>query len=86
MLLWGAVGFMVGVIARYIVPDTGPSGIGGDTLVGILGGLLGGFTYHLFGHKPPVYDFDAWSVVCAAIGAFTLVLVVRAASGRRTIA
>lgn len=83
MLGEAVVGCIVGVLARYVVPDS--KGIGGDTLIGVVGGLFGGFLYKI-GTKLPFPDFDAWSLVCAAIGAFVLILIVRAAGSRRTIA
>gem|GEM_PF-2208345 len=83
--LWAIAGFLVGILGRYVVPDCGPSGLAGDTLVGMLGGLAGGFTYHLFGHKPPIYEYDAWSIVSAVAGAFIVLLAVRAGTARRTI-
>ncbi len=84
MLVETVVGFCVGAIARYIVPDS--PGIGSDTLTGVVGGGLGAFIYKLFGHKPSFDDFNAWSIASAAIGAFILILVIRATAGRRTIA
>jgi uncharacterized membrane protein YeaQ/YmgE (transglycosylase-associated protein family) len=84
MLVEAIVGFCVGVIARYIVPDS--PGIGGDTLAGIVGGGVGAFIYKLFGHKPSFDDFNAWSIASAVAGAFILILVLRATAGRRTIA
>ncbi len=84
MLVEAIAGLCVGVLARYIVPDS--PGVGGDTLAGIVGGLLGGFIYKLFGHKPPLDDYNGWSIASAAIGAFVIILVIRATAGRRTIA
>lgn len=84
MLVEAVVGLCVGVICRYIVPDS--PGVGADTLAGIVGGGLGGFIYKLFGHEPPLDAFNAWSIASAAVGAFALILVIRATAGRRTIA
>ncbi len=84
MLVEAVIGLCVGVIARYVVPDS--QGIGGDTLTGIVGGVLGGFIYKLFGNKPPIDDYNAWSMASAAAGALIVILVIRATGGRRTIA
>jgi uncharacterized membrane protein YeaQ/YmgE (transglycosylase-associated protein family) len=84
MLVEAFVGLCVGVIARYVVPDS--PGVGGDTLAGIVGGGLGAFIYKLFGHSPPFDGYNAWSITSAAAGALILILVIRAAAGRRTIA
>jgi len=84
MLVEAIAGFCVGIIARYVVPDS--TGIGTDTLFGIVGGGLGAFIYKLFGHKPPFDDFNAWSIASAVVGAIIMILVIRATAGRRTIA
>lgn len=84
MLVEAIAGFCVGVIARYVIPDS--SGIGADTLFGIVGGGLGAFIYKLFGHKPPFDDFNIWSIGSAVVGAVVMILVIRATAGRRTIA
>lgn len=84
MLVEAVVGLCAGVIARYVVPDS--PGIGADTLAGIVGGGLGGFIYKLFGHNVPLDGYSAWSIVSAMLGAFILILVMRATAGRRTIA
>ncbi len=84
MLVEVVVGFCVGVIARYVVPDS--TGIGADTLFGIVGGALGSFIYKLFGHKPAFDDWNGWSMASAAAGALVMILVLRATAGRRTIA
>jgi uncharacterized membrane protein YeaQ/YmgE (transglycosylase-associated protein family) len=84
MLAEVIAGLCVGIVARYIVPDS--HGIGADTLTGIVGGGLGAFIYKLFGHQLPFDQFNAWSLTSAAIGAAILILVMRAAGGRRTVA
>jgi uncharacterized membrane protein YeaQ/YmgE (transglycosylase-associated protein family) len=84
MLVEAIVGLCVGVIARYIVPDS--PGIGGDTLAGIVGGGIGAFIYKLFGRKPSFDDFNAWSIASAVAGALILILIIRATAGRRTVA
>jgi len=84
MLLEVLVGFFVGIVARYVVPDS--AGIGADTLLGIVGGGVGAFIYKLFGHRPAFDEWSAGSLMSAAAAAFILILVTRAATGRRTIA
>mgnify|MGYP001162077191 CR=1 FL=1 len=84
MLVEVAVGFCVGLIARYVIPDS--MGAGADTLLGIIGGGTGAFIYKLFGHTPPFDQFNGWSLGSGAAGALLLILVVRATAGRRTVA
>ncbi len=82
ILLWLLFGLIVGAIAKYIVPGTGPGGLIGDLIVGIVGAFLGGWIYSLFGHGG-VSGFNLASIVCAVIGAIVLLYLLRAISGRR---
>lgn len=84
MLVEIGVGFCVGALARYVVPDS--LGIGADTLLGIIGGGVAAFIYKLFGHTLTFEQFSGASIACAAAGAFILILATRTAAGRRTIA
>ena len=79
ILLWIIVGF----VARWIVPGEGPGGILGDLIVGIVGALLGGWIFSLFGHAG-ITGFNLGSFVCAVIGAVVLLWIMRALSGRRS--
>lgn len=82
MLAHGIAGFLVGIVARYMLPDS--PGLGADTLFGVLGGLIGGFTYELFGHTPAFDRSSLWSVISAIVVAFVFLLILRSAVGRRT--
>jgi uncharacterized membrane protein YeaQ/YmgE (transglycosylase-associated protein family) len=83
LLLLLLFGLIVGVIAKYIVPGTGPGGIIGDIIVGVLGALLGGWLYSLFGGQAGFAQFNLPSIVCGVIGAVVLLFILRAVSGRR---
>lgn len=85
ILLWIIFGLIVGAIAKYIVPGEGPGGVLGDIIVGVVGALIGGWVYSMFGHTG-VTGFNIGSFICAIIGAVILLWVLRAVSGRRTIA
>jgi uncharacterized membrane protein YeaQ/YmgE (transglycosylase-associated protein family) len=82
ILLWIIFGIIVGAVARWIVPGQGPGGIIGDLIVGIIGAILGGWIFSLFGHVG-VTGFNLGSFVCAIIGAVVLLWIIRAFSGRR---
>ena len=84
LLLLLLFGLIVGVIAKYIVPGTGPGGILGDIIVGIVGAFLGGWLYSLFGGHAGFAEFNLASIVCGVIGAVVLLAILRAISGRRT--
>ena len=79
-----AVGFCVGLLGRYIVPDS--PGIGADTLLGLFGAGVAAYIYKLFGHTLSFDQFNGASIACAAAGAFVFILVSRTTAGRRTIA
>jgi uncharacterized membrane protein YeaQ/YmgE (transglycosylase-associated protein family) len=81
ILTWIIFGLVVGLIARWLVPGTGPGGILGDIIVGIIGAFVGGWIYEFFGHIG-VTGFNLPSVVCAVIGAVVLLWLLRAVSGR----
>ena len=85
ILVWIVFGLIVGFIAKWIVPGEGPGGILGDIIVGILGAIIGGWIYSFFGHTG-VTGFNIWSFVCAIVGAIVLLWIIRAVSGRRTVA
>lgn len=85
ILLWIIFGIIVGAIARWIVPGEGPGGILGDLIVGIIGAVIGGWLWSLFGHSG-VTGFNIGSFITAIVGAVVLLWIIRAVSGRRTVA
>lgn len=81
ILAWIVFGLIAGALARWIVP-AGPGGILGDIVVGILGAIIGGFVYNLFGHGG-VTGFNLWSFGCAIVGAIVLLGIIRLLGGGR---
>ncbi len=85
ILLFLIFGIIVGAVARWIVPGEGPGGILGDLIVGVIGAFIGGWLSSLLFHT----TFGSWSIsgfIMAVIGAVVLLFIVRAVSGRRTVA
>jgi uncharacterized membrane protein YeaQ/YmgE (transglycosylase-associated protein family) len=78
---WIIFGLIVGLLARWIVPGKSPGGPIGDVVVGILGAVIGGWVYSLFGHAG-VTGFNIASIVCALIGAVVLLWVLHAIGGK----
>lgn len=72
------VGLVVGLIARFVVPGSGPVGLLGTLLIGISGAVLGGWLAGALFEKTAGIDWIA-SIAVAAI----LVLLIRAGSRRR---
>jgi uncharacterized membrane protein YeaQ/YmgE (transglycosylase-associated protein family) len=81
ILSWIVFGLIVGLLARWVVPGAAPGGCIADVVVGVVGALIGGWLYRLFGHVG-VTGFNLPSLVCAFIGAVVLLWLLRAISGR----
>lgn len=77
------VGFIVGAIARLLVPGRDPIGIGGTVLLGVVGSFVGGFLgYVLFGKDASHGAFQPSGFVGSLIGAVIVLLIYRHFSGR----
>jgi uncharacterized membrane protein YeaQ/YmgE (transglycosylase-associated protein family) len=76
------VGAIVGALASLIVPGRTPLGCIGVVLVGIAGGLLGGFLFDVI--IGPDEDELNWigSFLVALLGAILILVVIRAVSSR----
>jgi uncharacterized membrane protein YeaQ/YmgE (transglycosylase-associated protein family) len=55
----------------------------GDLVVGVVGALLGGWIFGLFGHAG-VTGINIYSIVVALVGAVVLLFIARMVSGRRS--
>lgn len=82
IIVWIVFGFIVGLLARWIVPGAVGGGILTDIVVGIVGALIGGWIYRAFGHGAVT---PLWSFLYALIGAVVLLVIVRAFTGRRRV-
>jgi uncharacterized membrane protein YeaQ/YmgE (transglycosylase-associated protein family) len=80
IVAWIIVGFLAGLLARWIVRDD-RSGCLYTIAVGILGALIGGALIHAGGHEG-INEFSLRSLLVAAIGAILLLLVLQAIGGR----
>jgi len=77
-ILWYViVGFVVGLIARAILPGADHMGFIMTTLVGIGGSIVGGYIGHMI-HKPaPGAKFHPHGFILSVVGAIVLLLVIR---------
>jgi uncharacterized membrane protein YeaQ/YmgE (transglycosylase-associated protein family) len=76
VILWIVFGAIVGWIASIIMKTDAEMGIGSNIIVGILGALIGGWAFTLFG-QPGVTGFNVWSFVVSVVGAVLLLWIVR---------
>ncbi len=82
LLAWVVVGAIAGWLASQVVPSR--LGLVGDTVVGMVGALVGGFLFNQVGAAGTT-GFSIWSVFVAFVGAVVLLVVIRALSGQRLV-
>ena len=71
IISWVLVGLVAGLLARWIIPGSGPAGFIITALIGMAGASIGGFIVRLFGGAGAT-GFDAWSILVATLGAIIL--------------
>jgi uncharacterized membrane protein YeaQ/YmgE (transglycosylase-associated protein family) len=69
------VGFIIGLIARAIMPGTQHLGIIMTTLLGIAGSIVGGFIGRLFSKPEPGSAFHPAGFILSIIGAIILLFI-----------
>jgi uncharacterized membrane protein YeaQ/YmgE (transglycosylase-associated protein family) len=83
ILGWLVLGLIAGFIASKVVNHSG-SGMVMDIVLGIVGAMVGGFLFSLFG-AAGVTGFNIYSMLVAVIGAVVLLWVYHAFVGRRAL-
>ncbi len=71
ILTWIVMGLIVGILAKFIMPGTGPGGIIATIILGIVGALVGGFIGTALG-LGSVTGFNVVSFLLAVAGAVIL--------------
>lgn len=69
------VGFVVGLIARGIMPGMQQMGLIKTTLLGIVGGVIGGLIGRLFSKPEPGSAFHPAGFIMSIIGAILLLFI-----------
>ncbi len=72
LLVWLAVGAVAGILARKIMGGASPFGFIGDIILGIAGGVVGGYLMALAGIGNTTGGLIA-TIITATIGAVILV-------------
>jgi uncharacterized membrane protein YeaQ/YmgE (transglycosylase-associated protein family) len=83
IIAWLVLGLIAGFIASKIVNHTG-SGIIMDIVLGVVGALVGGFLFSIFG-ATGVSGFNIYSMIVAIVGAVVVLWVYHALIGRRAL-
>lgn len=77
-LLWSViVGFVIGLIARAVLPGADHMGLIATTVVGIVGSLIGGFIGTLIKKPEPGATFHPAGFLLSIVGAIILLVVLR---------
>ena len=75
-IIWSIiVGFIVGLIARAIVPGTQHMGFVMTAILGIIGSLVGGLIARLFSRPPEGSKFHPAGFLLSILGAIVLLLI-----------
>jgi uncharacterized membrane protein YeaQ/YmgE (transglycosylase-associated protein family) len=77
---WLILGLVAGFIASKIVNKSG-EGLILDIVLGIIGAVVGGFLFSVFG-AAPVTGLNIYSMVVAVIGAIVVLVIYHAIIGR----
>ena len=83
IIAWIVLGLIAGFIASKIVNHTG-SGVLMDIVLGVVGALVGGFLFSMFG-AAGVTGFNIYSMLVAIVGAVVVLWLYHALIGRRAL-
>ena len=82
ILTWIIVGLIAGFLAGQVMRGGG-YGLIGDIIVGVLGGVFGGWIASYFFHiGDPMSGLNWQSILIAFVGAILLILILRMIGGR----
>ena len=79
ILGWIIVGLIAGVLAKWIMPGDDPGGLIVTILIGIAGGLIGGFAASQLG----IGGGNFVNILVATVGAIVLLILYRVVARRR---
>jgi uncharacterized membrane protein YeaQ/YmgE (transglycosylase-associated protein family) len=78
------IGFIVGALARLLVPGRDKIGFIGTTLLGIVGSFVGGFLWELIEyHQIETSHFRSVGIIGSVIGAVVVLLILRLTGAER---
>ncbi|MCX4816290.1 MULTISPECIES: GlsB/YeaQ/YmgE family stress response membrane protein [unclassified Streptomyces] len=84
IIAWIIIGLLAGAIAKLLMPGKDPGGIIVTMLIGIVGGLLGGWLGKvIFGVDSIDGFFDLSTWIAAIVGSLILLILYRLVTGNR---
>jgi uncharacterized membrane protein YeaQ/YmgE (transglycosylase-associated protein family) len=78
---WIILGLIAGFVASKLVNKRGEGALM-DIVLGIVGAIVGGFIFSMFGGAG-VTGFNVYSMIVAVVGAIVVLLVYHAIAGKR---
>jgi len=81
---WIVLGLIAGWLASKIMGTSSSQGMLTDIVLGVVGAVVGGFLFSLFG-TAGVTGFNIWSLIVATIGAVIVVWLYHNFAGRRAL-
>lgn len=81
IISWIILGLIAGFIGSKIVDKQG-QGLWLNIALGIIGALVGGFLFDLFG-ATGVTGLNIWSMIVAIVGSIVVLLIYNAVTGQR---
>jgi uncharacterized membrane protein YeaQ/YmgE (transglycosylase-associated protein family) len=82
LIAWIVLGLIAGFIASKIVNKAGEGALL-DIILGVLGAVVGGWLFHVFG-MPGVTGLNVYSMLVAIVGAVVVLVLYHALAGRST--
>ncbi|MET4920787.1 GlsB/YeaQ/YmgE family stress response membrane protein [Streptomyces sp. PSRA5] len=83
IIAWIFIGLLAGIVAKVLLPGKDPGGLIITMLIGIAGGLLGGWLGKvMFGVDSIDGFFDLSTWIAAIVGSLILLVLFRLVSGR----
>lgn len=74
IISWILVGLIAGLLAKWIMPGSGPGGLILTIVLGMAGASIGGFIVQILGGAGAT-GFNVWSILVATVGAIILLFV-----------
>jgi len=75
-IIWSIIiGFVVGLIARAIMPGAQNMGFIATTLIGIVGSIVGGLIGRVFSKPEPGTPFHAAGIIMSIVGALIVLFI-----------
>jgi uncharacterized membrane protein YeaQ/YmgE (transglycosylase-associated protein family) len=79
ILAYIIVGLIAGFLAKLVMPGTRnePAGFLGTMLLGIVGAVIGGWTWNIFLNRPGATGVDVGSIFVAFVGSIIVIGLLR---------